>query len=128
MSISGSHDLLQRGERWIAATLRIGIWISAALMTVGLILSFLLGPTPIPDRNPSLSELLSLLFSDELLHPTARTSFLLMYGGLVCLMLTPFVRVLTAAVAFAIERDRRYVAISLTVFAMLVGQLIYSLF
>jgi len=43
------------------------------------------------------------------------------------LMLTPFLRVLTAAAGFAAEKDRKFTIISLVIFAMLAGELLYSL-
>ena len=49
-----------------------------------------------------------------------------MYAGLVCLMLTPIVRVFTALIGFAAGKDWRFVAVSLVVFLMLLGEVIIS--
>ncbi|MBI3787893.1 MAG: DUF1634 domain-containing protein, partial [Ignavibacteriales bacterium] len=51
----------------------------------------------------------------------------LLYAGLVVLMLTPFVRVLAAAIAFGTEKDWKFVGVSLVVLCMLVGELVFSL-
>lgn len=46
--------------------------------------------------------------------------------GVILLIATPIARVVFAIVGFAIERDRFYVAVSLTVLAVLMASLIYS--
>jgi uncharacterized membrane protein len=45
----------------------------------------------------------------------------------VLLMLTPFLRVLTAAAGFAVEKDRAFTLVSIVIFLMLIGELVYSL-
>jgi uncharacterized membrane protein len=47
--------------------------------------------------------------------------------GVLLLIATPVARVVFAVIAFALERDRLYVAVSLTVLAVLAASLIYSL-
>ena len=47
-------------------------------------------------------------------------------AGVVLLIATPVARVIFAVVGFALERDRLYVAVSLTVLAVLMASLIYS--
>lgn len=46
--------------------------------------------------------------------------------GVILLIATPIARVVFAVVGFALERDRLYVAVSLTVLAVLMASLIYS--
>ena len=46
--------------------------------------------------------------------------------GAILLIATPVARVVFAVVGFALERDRFYVAVSLTVLAVLLASLIYS--
>jgi len=46
--------------------------------------------------------------------------------GAILLIATPIARVVFAVVGFALERDRLYVAVSLTVLAVLVASLLYS--
>lgn len=78
--------------------------------------------TPLPQHNPTLIELVHRILSGSL------DPFTLMYIGLILLMLTPFLRVLTAVVGFAVEKDRTFVFVSLTVFFFLVAELLYSLY
>jgi uncharacterized membrane protein len=109
-------------ERWISRALRIGVWSSAALMIAGLLVVWISGSTPaMPSENPSPGELFSQLFSSSVNGVT------LMFSGLVLLMLTPFLRVLTAAVGFLAEKDVKFVVVSCVVFCMLLGELIFSL-
>lgn len=46
--------------------------------------------------------------------------------GVLLLIATPIARVIFAVVGFALERDRLYVAVSLTVLAVLMASLLYS--
>lgn len=46
--------------------------------------------------------------------------------GVILLIATPVARVIFAVVGFALERDRFYVAVSLTVLAILMASLLYS--
>lgn len=46
--------------------------------------------------------------------------------GVLLLIATPIARVVFAVVGFALERDRLYVAVSLTVLAVLMASLLYS--
>jgi uncharacterized membrane protein len=109
-------------ERWIGWTLRIGVWGSAFLMVLGLILAWLSpGSVRLPSENPSPGDILHSLFSGS---PDPVT---LMFAGLLFLMLTPFLRVLTAMVGFAAEKDRTFVIVALVVFTMLIGELAFSL-
>ncbi len=110
-------------ERWTSRSLKFGVWLSGTVLVLGLLSyacrSFAM---PIPERNPSLSVLVQNFLLDPL------DPFTLMYMGLVLLMLTPFLRVLTAAVGFASEKDHRFVVVSLTVFVLLICEFLYSLY
>ena len=77
---------------------------------------------PVPQQNPTLSALIQ-----NLLHGSL-DSYTLMFSGLVLLMLTPFLRVLTAMIGFAVEKDKAFVLVSLAVFVLLICELIYSLY
>lgn len=46
--------------------------------------------------------------------------------GVILLIATPIARVVFAVVGFALERDRFYVAVSLTVLVILIASLLYS--
>jgi uncharacterized membrane protein len=109
-------------ERWIGRVLRLGVWSSAGLMVAGLLLAwFSAGSIQPPAENPSPGEVLRNLLAGSLDPVT------LIFAGLLLLMLTPFVRVLTAAVGFAAEKDKPFVAVALVVFTMLLGELVFSL-
>jgi uncharacterized membrane protein len=53
---------------------------------------------------------------------------MLMFAGLVMLMFTPILRVITAIYGFAMERDWRFVVVSSVVFILLAGEIMYSIF
>lgn len=118
----GQAVVHHRIERWIGKVLRFGVWGSAGLMIAGLATAWISdGAVRIPAENPSPTEVLHSLFSGSF-DPTT-----LMFAGLVLLMLTPFLRVLAAAAGFALEKDRTFTIVSLVIFMMLVGELVYSL-
>ncbi len=109
-------------ERWVGRVLRLGVWGSAGLMIAGLLLAwFSTGSIQPPSENPSPSEVLRNLFAGSFDPVT------LIFAGLLLLMLTPFIRVLTAAVGFAAEKDKPFVAVAMVVFTMLLGELVFSL-
>jgi len=111
-----------RVERWIGRILRFGVWGSAGLMIAGLASAWISESTlHIPAENPPATEVVRNLLSGSFDPVT------LMFAGLVLLMLTPFLRVLTAAVGFAVEKDRTFTLVSVVIFTMLVGELVYSL-
>lgn len=115
-------DTRHRVERWIGRILRFGVWGSASLMVAGLISAWLSESTlRIPIENPAATEVVRNLFSGTLDSTT------LIFAGLILLMLTPFLRVLIAAAGFAVEKDHRFTLVSLVIFIMLVGELVYSL-
>ncbi len=109
-------------EHWAGRILRIGVWTSAGLMILGLILAAA-SPSSIPPAmgNPSLESLASHLFSSSFDPVT------LLFTGLVLLMFTPILRVATAIIGFAIERDWRFVAVSAIVLVLLGGEIVYSI-
>ncbi len=112
----------------ISRALRVGVWTSSLLMGAGLFVASLqTGVVQVPEKNPSLMELLSGFFSKAMLLPQSSEAITLLYAGLVVLMLTPFVRVLAAAIAFGAEKDWKFVGISLVVLCMLIGELVFSL-
>jgi uncharacterized membrane protein len=109
-------------ERWVGRVLRLGVWSSAGLMIAGLLLAwFTTGSIQPPAENPSPGEVLRTMLAGSFDPIT------LIFAGLLVLMLTPFIRVLTAAIGFAAEKDRPFVAVALVVFAMLLGELVFSL-
>jgi uncharacterized membrane protein len=118
-----SNDTHHAAERWTSRVLRLGVWVSASLMILGLILAEI-SPSSIVtlSANPSLGNLAVRIFS------TTFDPVTLMFAGLVMLMLTPVLRVITAVFGFALERDWRFVVVSSFVFLMLLGEILYSTF
>ena len=109
-------------ERWTSRTLRFGVWASGAFMVVGLGL-ISLQPIHIEASagHPTFGELVARFFSHTL------DALTVVYVGLVLLMMMPFLRVFTAILGFLAEKDWKFSAVSLVVFLMLVGELVYSL-
>lgn len=113
-------------ELWIARILAAGVWISAILLISGLLLTALAGPTGPPVHNPTLHELLIELSSGDFFAGRVSTGITIIYFGLIALILTPFFRVLTAGLTFAVERDWRYVIVSTLILFALVGELVFT--
>lgn len=88
-------------ELLTSRALRTGVWGSVTLLIAGLIGTWW--------------------------FPSAGNSPQLLHAGMILLIGTPFLRVLSAAVGFSIERDWTFVSISLVVFLMLIGELAYVL-
>jgi uncharacterized membrane protein len=109
-------------ERSISWALKTGVWGSATLMALGLILAWSSsGTLQLPNENPRPGDVLRGLLAGSL------DPVMLMFAGLLCLMLTPFLRVLTAVVGFAVEKDLTFALVALVVFTMLLGELVFSL-
>jgi uncharacterized membrane protein len=112
-----SQEQLRSVVSWV---LTIGVSISAALIAVGFAGSFLVGwrgslmgqahlDAPITNFG-------GLVMGLAALRPQAIAQL-----GLLVLVATPIVRVLASLLAFALERDRLYVAITLGVLAILLA-------
>ena len=110
-------------ERWSSRVLKLGVWISAILMAAGLF-EDAIDPSSVANSSatPSLSELGSRIFSRSFDPST------LLFTGLVFLMCTPILRVITAIAGFSKERDWRFVLVSSIVLLLLGGEIVYSLF
>ncbi len=102
----------EKAQRAIALTLRYGATASTLIMAIGVALSLLHRPLPSLMGAPTLGRALSFgrLWG---LEPQAVTEV-----GIVFLLLTPVFRIMVATVGFALERDFRYVLISLGVLAV----------
>jgi uncharacterized membrane protein len=110
-------------ERWTALVLRFGVWLSAALMITGLAVAAILPSSTAPlSENPSLGSLALRLFSGTLDPVT------MMFAGLVLLMFTPILRVITAVFGFAVERDWKFVFVSSIVLLFLASEIVYSIY
>ncbi len=121
-------DREQKYQHLMGRVLRVGVIASSLLMTAGLVIAAVQSsPVPLPERNPSLGELIRQLFSGQLTSMTGAAAPTLMFTGLVLLMFTPFLRVVTTFFVFWKERDGRFMAIATVVFLLLAAQVAYSL-
>jgi uncharacterized membrane protein len=118
-----SNDAQHVVERKTSWVLRLGVWVSASLMIVGLLFTAIF-PASIAQfsTNPSLGILAERLFSSTFDPVT------LLFAGIVMLMFTPILRVVTAVYGFAMERDWRFVIVSSIVLLLLAGEIMYSIF
>ncbi len=103
----------ESAERAISLVLRGGSLAATVVMAAGLVLTIARGPAP-PLESARRTPVALLPRAVARLHPVAVTEL-----GVFLLILTPIVRVLVAVVMFALERDVRYVLISLGVLAIL---------
>jgi len=108
-----------KAQRAIAAVLRYGSIFSTVVMGIGMALSFLQAPasTTTAHLSPSALMIKALQFDPMGIAEV----------GIFFLLLTPVLRVAIAAVGFGIERDRKYVLISLGVLSVLLASIAYSL-
>jgi uncharacterized membrane protein len=109
----------ERATAWIAATLKWGSYLSAALMLVGTMLVLRETDRPIQVGPAMPLRLLPGQFLDA--NPYA-----IMQAGVLLLLLTPLVRLLMAAVSFWMERERRYTLVSLAVLTIILASLFLS--
>ena len=117
------NDAHHSVERWTSRVLRLGVWVSASLMIFGLLFAAI-SPAPVDplSTNPSLDMVAEHLFSSRF------DPVILMFAGLLMLIFTQILRVITAVYGFAMERDWRFVVVSSVVFILLAGEIMYSLF
>jgi uncharacterized membrane protein len=112
----------EKARSAIAAILRYGSLISTLVMALGLALIFLHGPTRL---GPS-GHLVSFW---TLLPGAARLdAAAIAECGILLLLVTPVLRIVAAGVGFALERDYKYVLISLGVLAVVLGSIRLAMF
>ena len=107
-------------DRWASCVLRIGVWSSALLMGIGLILAAVNSSQA--SSNLSLSEI---AIEIKAFHFPPHVIIL---SGLIVLMFTPILRVAVAVIGFMREKDRRFVVVALVVLVMLISEIVYSVF
>jgi uncharacterized membrane protein len=100
------HHVMDPVEKVVHWVLLVGLLISVVLMLVGLVLG-LARHAGLPSGVVAPADLWEALLSGE------AGAFLTL--GLLTLIVTPFVRVAGSLVAFALERDLRYVLVSAAV-------------
>ena len=123
---SPSRALDHRNENMMGRLLQAGVLLASAVVLIGGLLYLRAHPGITRDYRIFASEPASLRHPVELFR-------LLMTGdpaaivqlGVLLLIATPIARVIFAAIGFAVERDRLYVAISLAVLAVLIFGLLH---
>ena len=111
-------------DRMIGILLRAGVLASAAVTLSGGIWHFVQGGAALPDYRVFRPELAEMHGLGEVLRGIAHgRSQSLIQLGLLMLIATPIARVALSVVAFSLERDRMYVAITLIVLGGLIASL-----
>ena len=107
------RDLLD-AELFISSSLRVGVYLSAVVIAIGLILLFVTGNSGYPtDQFPTTVR--AVLAGALYLKPSAVISL-----GLLLLIATPVFRVAFSVLLFVLEKDRLYTVITLFVLCVLV--------
>ena len=125
MKAGGSRDIGPPGavETMVSFVLRAGVILSATIICLGLALLFAKGAISnqvrIDADFPYPRDLGALISGLLALDPA---SFIVL--GLLALIATPFTRVAVSIVAFALERDWRYVLITVIVLAILIAGIV----
>ncbi|MER3601760.1 MAG: hypothetical protein C4339_03475 [Nitrososphaerota archaeon] len=120
--MSGQGGML---ERILALVLTLGVTFSLALSAIGVAFYYV---RPSPQPGPSDWRITGtdyFSFAARLLAslPSGLGAYNLMALGLVLLLATPYVRVLTSFVYFALTRDGRYSVLTLAVLTILTWSL-----
>ena len=113
------HPMMTTGIGWI---LQVGVILSASVIVLGILMLPLRPGGLSPQRVLAFPQTLSQVWAGLLiLRPQAVITL-----GLLLLIATPVVRVAASVVAFVLERDRRYVIITLIVLALLLFSLFFG--
>ncbi len=103
----------EKGQQAIALILRYGSKISTLIMAVGIALLLVRGMAPSLTAEKGIGA--GILFQKLMrFDPLALTEF-----GILLLLLTPVFRIAVAVVSFALEREYKYVLISIGVLGVL---------
>jgi uncharacterized membrane protein len=109
-----------RMEQLMGQLLRFGVVLASTVVLAGGVFYLQDHAGQQADYRSFVAHPVSLRHPRELLHGMARgDAAAIIEVGILLLVATPIARVIFAVVAFAIERDRLYVGISLTVLAVL---------
>lgn len=103
---TAAHHVMDPVEKVVHWVLLVGLLVSVALMLVGLVLG-LARDAGLPSGVVAPADLWEALLDGE------AGAFVTL--GLLALIVTPFVRVAGSLIAFALERDLRYVLVSAAV-------------
>jgi len=114
----------QRVEAILGNLLRAGVLIAAAVVVLGGVIYLLRHGSTLPDYRAFRGEPTDLrTFSGILADAAAFRGRGIIQLGLLLLIATPVARVAFSVVAFALERERLYVIVTLTVLAVLLFSL-----
>ncbi len=106
---------------WVLLT---GVSLAAALIATGLVASFVVGwrgsLIGLPTADVPIDSFDRIVDGLAALRPQAIAQL-----GLLVLLATPIVRVLTSLIAFALERDRLYVVLTAIVLAILLASALF---
>ena len=108
----------ERFRTWVSTVLTTGVLVSAALIALGFVGSQLVGWSGSLTGGPG-SSANSTDFSGVLAGLGAARPIAFAQAGLLVLLATPVIRVAVSLVAFGLERDRLYAAITTTVLILL---------
>ncbi len=111
----------EKAQGAIAAVLRYGSLISTLVMALGLVLVLLHRPPllpPLGSPGPA-----GLLLSRAFHFDAPAVSEI----GVLLLLLTPILRIVVAAVSFALERDHKYMFIALGVLGVVIVSIVYAM-
>jgi uncharacterized membrane protein len=112
-------ELDERMQGAIGSLLRVGVSLAAAIVVVGMV-SWLVASATARATFDTFRGAIGLNRVDEIVsHAFHLQSAAIIQLGLIVLILTPVARVALSAVAFAVERDRLYVALTLVVLVIL---------
>jgi uncharacterized membrane protein len=107
---------------WVSTVLIVGVTVSAALVAAGFVTGLVVGWTgSMIGAAPSTADPTD--FSGTLAGIGALRPIAIAQAGLLVLIATPVIRVAISLVAFVLERDRLYAAIT----AAVLGLLLFSL-
>jgi uncharacterized membrane protein len=108
----------ERFRTWVSTVLTTGVLISAALIAIGFVGALLVGWSgSLTGGSSSTAD--STDFSGVVAGLAAARPIAIAQAGLLVLVATPVFRVAVSLVAFGLERDRLYAAITAVVLALL---------
>jgi len=107
-----------RLDNWVRLSFKVGVAVSLALVVIGLVLIGIAGGKNIEPTVP-LTQL-----PQEILKLNATAIITL---GILTLLLTPILQIVAAMVTFAIDRDKLYVGVCMTLLCVLAFSLVLAL-
>jgi uncharacterized membrane protein len=114
-------------EAAMGRLLQVGVLLASAVVLIGGVLYVRAHSGSAVDYRNFVGEPLNLRSASGLFQRMmARDPMAVIQLGILLLIATPIARVVFAVVGFGLERDRLYVAVSLTVLAVLMASLLYS--